>query len=370
MKKILFGITGLTLGGAERVLVDLANRIKDDYAVSILTVYAGGELESQLDESIEVRSIFPKRFEEYSKLEVFKNSRQLRKKEQLPDGYDLYVSFLEGPMTRLFAKANNTDAKKIVWVHNDISKVFGKGYKAKIKLKNDLKAYEKYDEVVFVSDENLEDFKQTYPQFDNKKLKVIRNYIDYKKVLEKAEQEIDDATTDKVSLVSVCRLVDQKALDRFAAVHRRILNEGFDHQVFVVGEGPARGTLTDLIEKLNIKDSFKLLGSRQNPYPYIKQADYFCLLSYYEGWGMVLDEAKILNKNILITDTAAKECVKDYAKAQVFDNTEDGVYEGLKNVLQNAKKEKRSTNENIDAIAKYYEDIAIQIETMFNEKIK
>ena len=370
MKKILFGITGLTLGGAERVLVDLANRIKDDYAVSILTVYAGGELESQLDESIEVKSIFPKRFEEYSKLEVFKNSRQLRKKEQLPEGYDLYVSFLEGPMTRLFAKDNNTDAKKIVWVHNDISKVFGKGYKAKIKLKNDLKAYEKYDEVIFVSDENLEDFKQTYPQFDNKKLKVIRNYIDYKKVLEKAEQEIDDAVTDKVSLVSVCRLVDQKALDRFAAVHRRLLNEGLDHQVFVVGEGPARGTLTDLIEKLNIKDSFKLLGSRQNPYPYIKQADFFCLLSYYEGWGMVLDEAKILNKNILITDTAAKECVKDYAKAQVFDNTEDGVYEGLKNVLQNAKKEKQSTNENIDEIAKYYEDIAIQIETMFNEKIK
>ena len=66
----------------------------------------------------------------------------------------------------------------------------------------------------------------------------------------------------------------------------------------------------------------------------------------------------------------AKECVKDYAKAQVFDNTEDGVYEGLKNVLQNAKKEKQSTNENIDEIAKYYEDIAIQIEIMFNEKIK
>jgi glycosyltransferase involved in cell wall biosynthesis len=372
MKKILFGITSLTLGGAERVLVDLANRIKDDYAVSILTVYANGDLESQLDKSIEVKSIFPKRFDEYSKLEIFKNSRQLMKKKQLPEGYDLYVSFLEGPMTRLFAKDNNTDAKKIVWVHNDISKVFGKGYKAKMKLKNDLKAYEKYDEIVFVSDENLEDFKQTYPQIDSKKLKVIRNYIDYKKVVEKAKEKVNDIEIkeDKINLVSVCRLVDQKALDRFAAVHRRLLNDGLDHQVFVVGEGPARETLEDLIEKLNIKDSFKLLGSRQNPYPYIKQADYFCLLSYYEGWGMVLDEAKILNKNILITDTAAKECVKNYSKAQVFENTEDGVYEGLKSVLQNAKKEKQSTNENIDEIAKYYEDIAIQIETMFNEKIK
>ena len=77
MKKILFGITSLTLGGAERVLVDLANRIKDDYTVSILTVYDNGELKSQLNDSIEVKSIFPKRFEEYSKLEVLKNSRKI-----------------------------------------------------------------------------------------------------------------------------------------------------------------------------------------------------------------------------------------------------------------------------------------------------
>ena len=203
-------------------------------------------------------------------------------------------------------------------------------------------------------------------------MKVIRNYIDYKKVLEKSEQEVDDIAIkdDEVNLVSVCRIVEQKALDRFAAVHKRLLNDGLKHQVFVVGDGPARNTLNDLIEKLDIKDSFHLLGSRQNPYPYIKQADYFCLLSYYEGWGMVLDEAKILDKNILITDTAAKECVKDYAKAKVFDNTEDGVYEGLKSVFQNAKQENKNTKENLEEIAKYYEDIAMQIERMFNEKMK
>ena len=148
MKKILFGITSLTLGGAERVLVDLANRIKDDYAVSILTVYANGDLESQLDKSIEVKSIFPKRFDEYSKLEVFKNSRQLMKKEKLPEGYDLYISFLEGPMTRLFAKDNNTDAKKIVWVHNDISRVFGKGYKAKMKLLHKLGVLQSFYQII------------------------------------------------------------------------------------------------------------------------------------------------------------------------------------------------------------------------------
>ena len=45
MKKILFGITSLTLGGAERVLVDLANKLCEKYEITIFTIYANGELE-------------------------------------------------------------------------------------------------------------------------------------------------------------------------------------------------------------------------------------------------------------------------------------------------------------------------------------
>ena len=41
MKKILFGITGLTIGGAERVLVDLVNKLSSDYDITIFTIYRG-----------------------------------------------------------------------------------------------------------------------------------------------------------------------------------------------------------------------------------------------------------------------------------------------------------------------------------------
>ena len=65
----------------------------------------------------------------------------------------------------------------------------------------------------------------------------------------------------------------------------------------------------------------------------IKQADYFALLSKFEGYGMVIDEAKILNKKIIITDTAAKEAVKGYDQKLILQNTEDAIYEGLKQVI-------------------------------------
>ena len=42
MKKIIFGITGLTIGGAERVLVDIANRLQENNDVTIFTLYSKG----------------------------------------------------------------------------------------------------------------------------------------------------------------------------------------------------------------------------------------------------------------------------------------------------------------------------------------
>ena len=42
MNKIIFGITGLTLGGAERVLVDIANALVDKYDITIFTLYSKG----------------------------------------------------------------------------------------------------------------------------------------------------------------------------------------------------------------------------------------------------------------------------------------------------------------------------------------
>ena len=71
----------------------------------------------------------------------------------------------------------------------------------------------------------------------------------------------------------------------------------------------------------------------------MKKADYICLLSEFEGYGMVLEEAKILNKYILITDTAATEAVENYKQSQIFENSEKGIYEGLKQILNSSNNE-------------------------------
>ena len=64
MKKIIFGITSLTLGGAEKVLVDIANKLSEKYDITILTIYAKGEFEKQLNKNIKLKSIYNFAFDE------------------------------------------------------------------------------------------------------------------------------------------------------------------------------------------------------------------------------------------------------------------------------------------------------------------
>lgn len=342
-------------------------------------------------------------FKDYNKLDRIAISLDLLFKIRPPKGYDIYVSFLEGPITRLFSKKieksepnlcikkieksepdlcikrieksdSDSGIKRIAWVHNDISKVFGKNLKAKIKMKIDKRIYQKYDEIVFVSNENKEDFEKTYGKLKKKKdsdecikTSVIRNYINYQNVLEKSEQEPEIKFDNNcINLVSVCRLVEQKALDRFIKVHSMLEKDGIHSKVYIIGDGPNKGILKKIIEKYDEKENFFLLGQKENPYPYIKNADYFCLLSYYEGYGMVIDEAKILNKKIIITETAAKEGIANYEQSYVLENNEKGIYEGLKKILSSDIILSNSTEKNeINDAKKYYDEIIEKVKRLF-----
>ena len=265
------------------------------------------------------------------KILLFKNNIA---KKQLKGKYDVEIAFLEGPITRIFSYKNK-NAKKIAWIHNDISQVFGKGLKSKLKRILDKKIYSKYDKLIFVSKDNKEKFKEIYPNINVDK-QVIYNYIDKEKVLRKAEDGQDiEFDENVINFVTVTRLVEQKAIDRLIKVHKKLIDNGYYHKIYVIGDGPEREKLEDLVKGNNVNETFLLLGKKENPYPYMKNATYFCLLSKFEGYGMVIEEAKILNKPIIITDTAAREALTDYKNSKILDNKEEGIYKGLEEAIEN-----------------------------------
>ena len=361
MKKILFGITGLTIGGAERVLVDLVNKLASNYDITIFTLYPKGELEKELNENVKLKSLYDKPYKELSKmgqklfapLKVLLFKKSIYKKN-IKNDYDVEIAFLEGPITRLFS-IKNENVRKISWIHNDISLVFGQGVKSKIKKHLDEKVYDKYNDLVFVSKDNLDKFNKTYTNLNVSKehKKVIYNYIDKERIIKKSNENIDiPFDKNSINFVTVSRLVYQKGIDRLIKVHKKLIESGYRHNFYVIGNGTEKEKLERLIKENNVEKTFHLLGQKENPYPYIRKANYFCLLSRFEGYGMVLEEAKILEKKIIITDTAAREAVEGYSNKIILENTEEGIYNGLLDVLENNKQEGK-TRENEEKKEQY-----------------
>lgn len=350
MKKIVFGITNLGLGGAERVLVDICNKIIDKYDITIITLYPNGEFESQLNTRIHVKSIYDREYSKMNKLSKIKISFQMlnansRKKiydKYIKDKFDVLVAFLEGPITWIFSEG--AEKRKIAWVHNDIKSVFGNGKKASLKQRMNEKIYNKYNELVFVSQDNLNKFNEFFPHNKVNK-QVIYNYLDYDLVNKKAIAfKTDEIKSKYPTFVQVSRLVEQKAVDRLVDVHSKLIKEGYKHTIYVIGDGELKDNIQKKINELNVNETFILLGKKENPYPYIKIADYFILTSYYEGYPMVLLEAKALNKYIMITDSAARETLINYDNKLIINNDEEGIFNGLKDLIENKRKVLKSNN--------------------------
>ena len=67
-----------------------------------------------------------------------------------------------------------------------------------------------------------------------------------------------------------------------------------------------------MIEENQLQDHFILLGMKENPYPYIKEADIYVQPSRFEGKSIAIDEAKILQKPIVVTNfSTAKDQIKN-----------------------------------------------------------
>ena len=103
MVKILFMIHDLSVGGAEKVLVNLVNNMdKNRFDVTVISLFGGGVNEQFLNESIRYKAIFAKSFRGNSKLMKILSPEKLHTLF-VKETYDIEVSYLEGPSARIIS---------------------------------------------------------------------------------------------------------------------------------------------------------------------------------------------------------------------------------------------------------------------------
>lgn len=355
--KILFLIHTLQVGGAERILVNLVNNMnRAKFDITVMTVVDTGAFRERLNDYIHYKTIIslPKieKRRKSSSGNLLGGTSKIKNvlaeiyqvawrhvnigkvyRKRVADEYDVEVAFLEGISTKIIANSNNKNSKKIAWVHIDLQEE-RKSEKFYKSFEDEKATYEKFDQVVAVSEKVKESFMEKFDN-DGKKVIVEYNPLDAKEIREKAAKV--SISKKKFTICTVGRLSKQKGFDRLLRIAKKIRNEGIEFDLWIIGVGPEEAILQKYIKENNLKNVF-LLGYKNNPYPYIKSADLYVCSSVTEGFSTTVSEAMILGTPVVTTDCPGmKEILGDSKYGIVCKNDEEELANVIKNVILDKK---------------------------------
>ncbi|MGV0756446.1 glycosyltransferase [Empedobacter brevis] len=339
-KKILIRIGSLRHGGAEKVLVTFLKHLSPDkYEIDLLlNLYSGKYLKDvpswinvvylNKGEMITTNRLqdIPKKAYRVVYQALLKRFPNLLYNYILPNKkYDIEFAAIHGIADDILNSPNKS-SKKIVWIHNDLSNI--PDY-----TEERLKLFFKFDKILVISEKINQLFLDIAASVEDKnKIARIFNPIDVDEIKQLAEDSCEIEKIDhQPTFVSIGTVFPQKGFDRLLRAHRRLLDEGFTHQVWIVGDGYDFPNIEKLVKELNVDKTAKLIGFKDNPYPYFVKADYYILSSRYEGYPTVLFEAMVLAKPIIATDVSGvREMLNNGELGHIIHNDENAIYEGMK----------------------------------------
>ena len=332
MIKILFFIETLEGGGAEKVLRNLVNNMdQTKFDITVQTVWPC-DFEKYLVKGIKYKAMYAARNTVNQYRYRIEAETGLAYKLHVKDDYDIECAYLEAGATKIMAASTNKKAKKLAWVHCDLKKASGNPEAFVEKTKP---YYAKFDKVLCVSknvrDSFVELFGDTVPS------EVLYNTIDDGEILGKSEKALpEDIQKRRFTVLAVGRLSAPKKYLRMLKAHKRLLDEGIEHDLWILGEGPERAELEKYISDNGLDDSAKLLGFSDNPYCFMREADLLACSSDYEGFSTFVTEGVILGKPIVTTDCGGmREILGESEYGLITDLSDEGLYKGLKQMLTN-----------------------------------
>ena len=292
MKNILFIIDSLGIGGAEKALLSQAEEFYAlGYSITCVTIY--DHIQFDIPPYIQLLTLNWKNYK------VLKYKRNSKKLYSLIDDLDREFSVILVHLDKAINLMKHYTHPKIYnVVHNNITQqdiAKRVGIKKRLKLRNTRKLYCNLN-LITVS-KGIERDLINNIQIKPNSIQTIYNSIDIEglKVLsiEKNIVERDNY------IVCVGRLVKQKRHDILLKAFKK---SKLDTTLVLVGDGEDKDEIVELIKELSLEDRVLLTGFTKNPYPIIKSAKLLLLTSEYEGFGIVLVEALMLNTPIISTD--------------------------------------------------------------------
>jgi len=306
MKKILYIITQSDFGGAQRYVFDLSTHLSADFDVLVAAGKdGGGELFSRL-ERCGIKTVRLKHLKRainpWRDLLAFFELRQLIKTEKpniihlnssktgILGSFAVRLAISHKPLAVIYTAHGWVLNEPLNWLKK---KIYLWLEKLTSKYKNKIICVSEYDRQIALE-----------YGFPAKKLATIHNGIDLnnlyfldrdeeKKILFSKIHNSKFLIHNSIVIASIANLYPTKGIE-YLIEAANIANHKsqITNCIFaVIGEGPERLKLENLIKKYNLTDKFFLLGHLKNASQYLKAFDIFVLPSVKEGFPYAILEA-------------------------------------------------------------------------------
>ena len=255
--------------------------------------------------------------------------------------YDLAISFLT---PHNFVLDHVKAKKKVCWIHTDYTHI-------DVNAELELPVWSAYDHVISISEDVTKTFLQVFPSLMDK-IVEIENILSPEFVrgrsneavsfddFEEASSQDNEWSSSRVAESSSCKDIKQsslqaiesssafstsrplndsisarplvlltigrfsppKKLEEIPTICRGIVEAGINVRWYIIGYGGSDDYIRKEIEAEGMQERVFLLGKKENPYPYIKACDWYVQPSRYEGKSVVVREAQILCKPVIVTN--------------------------------------------------------------------
>lgn len=357
-KDLLFASVSMDLGGIEKALLNLVNRIDlDKYNVDVILEQKKGIFLTQINPDIRVRELKVSNNKNIVIRKIINYTGKLIYKIFNYKNYDFsccYATYSYSSSKIALLSSNNT----MFYVHND--------YRIIYKDINEFKHFfnsrniSDYKNIIFVSNENKNGFVEVYPNLKSR-CKVLNNFINTEEIISQSKERIKAKRNNKhVLFVYIGRLdEDAKKISRQINLVKNINNI----ELWIIGDGQDRKQYEKKVNDLKLSERIKFFGKQKNPFPYMAEADYVILTSDYEGFPVTYLEAITLNKKIITTFPTSDDNIDVNKYAEVIDRDQNKMLEQVKIIIS-----KKNNPEKID-IENVQEQRMKKMEKIFNEVI-
>ncbi|MHA1845999.1 MAG: glycosyltransferase [Promethearchaeota archaeon] len=342
-KKLLFVISSLRGGGAERVVVNLINHLERNKYEPYLVIF-----ENKLDLKRNLK--FPIKIvclEKKSKWDFLKIILKLRKviKNYKPDSV---ISFLQYTnivtvLSTLYQRRNYT---LIISERSYPRKYLANNLFGFIERVLMNFTYKQSDLIIAVS-KGIKIVLEEDFRIASKKIKVIYNPIPLEEVILKSKKRVEHLflkNNDFQLIISAGRLVKLKRFDRLLKAFAIIKRYKKSARLIILGDGILKRELENLALRLNINKFVSFVGYKDNPYAWMSKAHIFALSSDYEGFPNVLIEAMACGVPVISTDcpSGPKEIITNEKNGILVPvGDERKLADGILDLLGDEKKRRR-----------------------------